>query len=816
MLLSVRRWLPTCRNRHRILLGTAALAGFYALSQYNYLLFHSLAETFAVVIATAVFMLFWNARRFLDNGFFLFVGIACLFTGILDLMHVLTYQGVSVFPKAGGDESIQLKTAGRWIAGLSFIVAPLFLRRKINVTATLVAYGGILALVLYVVFWDFLPDYYEEGVGMTLSQQVSRGFSALAFFVAAALLVGRRREFDTHVFWLLLGSLMASSASELASAISTDFYGLLKVFAHLSEVVSLYLIYKAFIEVGLTKPYDLLFRSLKQSEESLRASEQRFRLLYEEAPLGYQCLSRDSCLLQVNQAWLEMLGYCREEVIGRAFTEIITPPCVDDFNQALSRCVQSGDMHGIEVQVLRKDGTCRLISLDGKTGRDKHGDIKQIHCITHDITDRKRAEQELKDYSLALASANKVLEQAKSASEAATRAKSEFLANMSHEIRTPMTAILGFTDILLGNATTPEDVEAAQTIKRNGTHLLGVINDILDLSKIEAGKVAVERVPCSPAAIVADVASLMRVRAIAKNLPLVIEYASPIPETIQSDPIRLRQILVNLVANAIKFTEVGSVRLVIRLLVENGSPPRLQLGVIDTGIGMTEEQLSRLFQPFTQADTSISRTFGGTGMGLAISRRLAELLGGDLSAHSVAGEGSSLMLTIDVGPLDGIRLVEYLSEVAGRSKHAAALPAAVVFQRHCRILLAEDGPDNQRLLSFLLKKAGAEVTIADNGQAALDLALAASNHGEPFDVVLMDMQMPVMDGYEATRRLRETGYGEPIIALTAHAMKDDRQKCLGAGCNDYLAKPIDRSQLAETVAKYLRKREKRAAQSSLF
>jgi hypothetical protein len=233
-----------------MLLVTAFLAGLYALSQYNWLLFHSLVEISALVVAVAVFLLFWNARRFLDNGFFLFVGIACVFGGILDLMHALSYRGVSVFPGDTGDQSIQLKTAGRWIASFSFIVAPLFLRRKINVTATLVAYGGVLALVLGLVFWDLFPDYYVPGAGMNRSQQFSRGLSCLAFLAAAALLLARRKEFDAHVFRLLLASLIASSASELASAVSTDFYGVPKVFAHLSEVVSLYLVYKAFIEVG--------------------------------------------------------------------------------------------------------------------------------------------------------------------------------------------------------------------------------------------------------------------------------------------------------------------------------------------------------------------------------------------------------------------------------------------------------------------------------------------------------------------------------------------------------------------------------------
>jgi signal transduction histidine kinase/ActR/RegA family two-component response regulator len=408
-----------------------------------------------------------------------------------------------------------------------------------------------------------------------------------------------------------------------------------------------------------------------------------------------------------------------------------------------------------------------------------------------------QSKRELQATNAALDAANRV-------AEAATAAKSEFLANMSHEIRTPMTAILGYAEIMLANAKTPEDVEITKTIKRNGDHLLGIINDILDLSKIEAGKLRVERISCSPVAIVADIASLMRVRAKAKNLPLSIEYDGPIPETVQSDPTRLRQILINLVGNAVKFTQSGNVRLTIRVRPDSSGSPQLQFAVMDTGIGITEEQASRLFQPFSQGDASIGRTFGGTGLGLAISKRLAKMLGGDVTVYSVSGQGSKFTLTIDTGPLDGVRWLERPHETIGEdAQKNTAPPPAEQLEPHCRILLAEDGLDNQRLLAFLLRKAGAEVAVADNGQAAVELALAANSQDRPFAVILMDMQMPVVDGYEATRRLRAAGYAGPIVALTAHAMKEDRQKCLDAGCDDYLPKPIDRHTLLAAVAKHL-------------
>jgi two-component system sensor histidine kinase/response regulator len=388
---------------------------------------------------------------------------------------------------------------------------------------------------------------------------------------------------------------------------------------------------------------------------------------------------------------------------------------------------------------------------------------------------------------------------------AATQAKSEFLANMSHEIRTPMTAILGYADLLLHEegieTAPPHHRDALETINRNGEHLLGLINNILDLSKVESGKMDIQRVRCSPFALLAEVVSLMRVQAEGKLLSLKAEVVGSLPETVLTDPLRLRQVLVNLVGNAIKFTDQGEVRVAARL-VDDGGSPRLRFDVNDTGIGMNEEQMAKLFQPFSQVDGSAARRFSGTGLGLAISKRLVEALGGAIDVRSTPGKGSTFSLTIDPGPLDGIPLILEAATTARPVSPDAAPDASGAIELHARVLLAEDGPDSQRLISFLLKKAGAEVTVVEDGQLAMEAALAQSEAGCPFDVILMDMQMPVMDGYEATRALRGRGYAGPIIALTAHAMVEDRQKCFDAGCDDYTAKPIDRHRLLEVVARW--------------
>jgi len=450
--------------------------------------------------------------------------------------------------------------------------------------------------------------------------------------------------------------------------------------------------------------------------------------------------------------------------------------------------------------------------------------------LRREIEDRKRAEQQL--------------ESARAAAEAAARTKSEFLANISHEVRTPLTAILGFTDLLLEHGRlrdAPWDaLDAMQTIRRNGEHLLTILNDILDLSKIEAGCLTVERTACAPGALVAETVAMLRSRAEAKRLAVTTCIDGSVPPLICTDPTRLRQILLNLLGNAIKFTEQGGVDVTVTM-VGGDQGARLWIDVCDTGAGMTAEQAAALFKPFTQADGSLTRRFGGTGLGVTISRRLARMLGGDVMLVETApGVGTRFRVEVDAGPqpepgaprvaaeeqadrhapgtagqaqIEAAAAATPLREVetAGaqpRVEGARAVapptprsPSAPPPVRGLRVLLAEDGPDNRRLVTFILERAGAHLTAVEDGQAAVDAALAARAAGRPFDVILMDMQMPVLDGYAATQRLRESGYPGAIVALTAHALPEDRDRCLACGCNEYLSKPVNRDVLLRTLAR---------------
>jgi len=400
-----------------------------------------------------------------------------------------------------------------------------------------------------------------------------------------------------------------------------------------------------------------------------------------------------------------------------------------------------------------------------------------------------------------VADRTKDLKKAVENAEKVNESKSEFLANMRHEIRTPMTAILGYSDLLTEDLSANPDQlsNSIKTIRSNANHLLTIINDILDVSKIEAGQMAIEAIPTNPVQIVEETASLTRPRAQGKGVEVRVKYESPAPASIQSDPTRLRQILLNLVGNAIKFTEVGNVT------IHCSCDPQseyITFRVTDTGIGMTPQQCEAIsrFQAFTQADASTTRKFGGTGLGLRISNALATMLGGGITIDSALNEGSTFSVTIATGELNNVEMTKpscpdsvYLTRhTAAETKDAQHEDATGL--TGMRILLTEDGPDNQRLIKHHLTKAGAEVLVCDNGQIAVDTIESCSKATLP-DVVLMDVQMPELDGYGAAAVLRERGYTLPIIALTAHAMEGDRQKCIDAVCDDYQTKPINKASL---------------------
>ena len=555
----------------------------------------------------------------------------------------------------------------------------------------------------------------------------------------------------------------------------------------------------------------------KRTEEALKDSEARGRAILSTAVDAIVTIDENGLIKSLNPAAQKMFGYTFHEMIGENVKMLMPSPYRDEHDGYLQNYKTSGIPRviglGREAVGRRRDGSTFPMELS--VSEVRQGDRRYFTGIVRDITDRKRYEDKLrsvaseageselrvKAQAAELAVQAEQLRKAQSSADAANQAKSDFLANMSHEIRTPMTAILGYSDELMYSLEGKPEAELVEIIKRNGEHLLEIINDILDISKIESGYFEIEQEPCNPCQIVAEVESLLRVRAHQKGIGLSVEYLGAIPKRIISSPIRLRQVLVNLVGNAIKFTNQGQVRILMQLVKSPKGEMRLRVQIVDTGVGIPSEHLGRLFKPFSQADSSVARKFGGTGLGLALSNRLAGLMGGEIKVESVVGKGSTFTLELPTGEIDFQQMNQNPDDAEDERKQKGLTPEAGT-QLVCRILLAEDGCDNRRLIMFILKKYGVEVDFAENGQQAVEMATCASEMESPYDVILMDMQMPVMDGYEATRQLREKGYRYPIIALTAHAMAGDREKCLAAGCDDYDTKPIDRNRLMEIIGKW--------------
>jgi len=512
----------------------------------------------------------------------------------------------------------------------------------------------------------------------------------------------------------------------------------------------------------------------------------------------------------VNQGACDQVGYAESELLGMHPYDIKPDFAVPKFRKLIAPLLDGSQQSlRFETRHRHKDGHdvpvevfLQLIAPAGEPAR--------VVAIVTDITDRKLLQEALRQerdqLDLTVRQRTADLERARNEAESATRSKSEFLANMSHEVRSPLTAVLGYADMLMDPELSPDTAsQAVQAIRRNGTHLLAILNDILDLSKIEAGRIDIELVAYSPWQLIQEVDSLLKVRAEELNVTIRSLARGTLPAHVRMDPTRVRQVLLNLVSNAVKFSDPGDTVEILLAIEPKGETGNgeMTIEVKDEGIGMTPEQLKLRFQPFRQADTTTTRKYGGTGLGLSITQRMVELMNGTIDVRSEIGVGSSFTVRLPVSlPVDSGNSPGFVQQRPESTSHVkrGAKPsmARSAVKLEGRVLLAVDTEDIRRVISFMLGRLGLKPDIAVNGQEAYQAALK-----EPFDLILMDMQMPVMDGYAATQALRKSGYRLKIVALTAHSMSEDREKCLNVGCDDYLSKPVNEQLLTETVIRML-------------
>jgi len=523
----------------------------------------------------------------------------------------------------------------------------------------------------------------------------------------------------------------------------------------------------------------------------MQLSDRSLRLMAEHVPVGMFELDADGELLWMNSQALEMVGLEPSEQLAFSdWAAFIPDEDLEEIRRTYERCMASKEPLQVQHRLRSADGARRWIEQKGIPVTDERGELQRLVVSVNDISTHVELQHALR--------------RARDAALEASRLKSVFLANMSHEIRTPLNGVLGMANLLLDGQLTAEQRARVITLRTAAHQLLGLLNDILDLSKIEAGRLTLESISFDLAEVVHQVLRLHTSAAFDRGLTFASEIADDVPAIVVGDPLRIRQVLDNLLGNAIKFTDVGGVHLKVTARRSNEGRAAIRFEVRDTGIGISRDAQRRIFRPFTQADTSTTRQFGGTGLGLTICAQLAELMGGELSVDSVEGQGSIFRFDVEVPVERWDHPAESPLTTERAEPEVTADGYGADVARDLRLLLVEDNAINQQVALGLLSKMGFEVDVVDDGVEAVEAVEAAGDRG--YDAILMDCQMPRMDGYEATRRIRQQepeGQHTPIIALTAAAMKGDRERCLAAGMDDYVPKPVSTSAIAAALRRCL-------------
>ncbi|MGA2033664.1 MAG: MASE3 domain-containing protein [Thermoguttaceae bacterium] len=805
-----RRAARTVRNWPEPLLVAALLSVLWVVSQHNYLLFHDFVEILTTIVACAVFMLFWNARRFLDDGFFLFLGIACLCGGLCDLFHVLSYPGVSQVPGWGANESLQVKTAGRWIVSLSFVVAPLLVRRRISLPVTLLAYGAVVAVVLGSVFyWRVFPVCFAWGAGITPFEKFSRAAGSVLFLAAIATLLVRRKQFDAHVFRLLAVSLFVSAVSETASAVSTGIDGSLKVFAHLSQVAAVYFLYKAFIEVALMRPYDLLFRSQEALREQQKClDESRLEALLQlERTRQHEALSKSEarlrCALSIAQTGLWEADCSTHESLWSAEMYRIfaldpqTPASYETMlgvvhpedRETVMEFVRSSDHNtegatrGLDHRLLLADGRVRHVHEQLQvTRRDAAGAPLYVVGTLTDITDRKLAEEALRR---------------KDREDQQRRAQrmelvGQLAGGIAHEFNNLLQAIDGYTKFAMRGLSPDEEryQDLAQVVKASD-RAAALTRRLLGFSRQQV----LERRHLDPNQLLADLQKLVR-PLIGEHIEITMILGEDI-SALYADPGELTEALLNLCLNARDAMPEGG-QLLLKtenvVLRESWSEcglearpgPYVAVSVTDTGCGMSSQVRERIFEPFY----TTKEVGKGTGMGLANVYGIIRQHGGTIHVYSEPGKGTTFRLFFPAreGTQDTCRDQEQATARGGSET----------------ILIAEDEPMVRALAARTLSRAGYTVLLACDGQKALRIL---ADRQQPIDLILLDAVMPKLTGSQVLAEIKCRYCEVKVILCTGY--DPESVHCNSAQENGLrlIQKPFQAETLLQVVREVLDQQE---------
>ena len=747
------------------ILGLFVFIALFIVSRYNYLFFHTIAELISIIVAWSVFLLVWNAKRYIQNDALIFLGISYLFIGGIDLVHTISYKGMGILGAGhGANTATQLWIAARYIESISLCIFPFLFYKNIRFHYIFLVYFLVSVLSFFSIFsWNVFPTCFVEDAGLTFFKKFSEYVICMILITAFFFLRQHRSKLETDVYYLMVISIFLTILEELAFTFYVSVYDLSNLAGHYLKILSFFCIYKAIIETGVKKPNELLFRNLVQSEKEYRSTLNNLQI-------GVVVHAPDTSIIFSNPMASKIIGLTFEQMTGKKsddnawcfLYENETRMKIEDYpiNKVF---LTKKPINNYIVGIYRpdKENITWVVANAIPIFTDQNEIEKGIVNFA-DITDLKNAEN----------------------------IKSEFLSNMSHEIRTPINAIHLFSKILkdqnLGHLNKKQD-EYVDNIIDSTNRLLFLINDILDISRVSSGKLEITPVIFSLNRLVERLRKTIVLLSNKTDVSTQIQVSSDVPDTMLGDELRIEQILKNLISNAIKFTDKG----IIEVVIETHSSDEILFKVNDTGTGIPAYQQKDIFEKFFQADSSYAKKYAGSGLGLAISKELVELMDGKIWFESEVGKGSTFYVTLKLNTADKPYRNNYQKKL---------IPNTIKgFKKRFKILFAEDDELNRESMSYYLKKEGHQVIHANNGRAALKVL-----DSENIDIILMDVQMPEMDGIEATRQIRASTSGKfnpqlPIIALTAYAMDGDQERFLEAGMHDYVSKPVNIDLLLEKI-----------------